>query len=207
LYTPLPVPNYPWQDVSMNFVLGLQKTLKKHNSVLVIVDRFSKMTHFLIYSQLSMLLGLLRYSLMVLSNYMVCLRPLCLIEMKFTSYFWKTLRHMSGAKLKFSTIFHTQIDGQTEVVNRSLENLLRILVSEHTGSWDLKLVTAEFAYNTAVNRTTRKSAHEIVYDFRPKQPIDLILISIILEHQILNHHLHDVHKLWIKLLKITPTTS
>ena len=114
---------------------------------------------------------------------------------------------MLSMKLKFFTAFRFQTDGQTEVINRSLENLLRKLVGEQTRSWDFKLTTAEFAYNTAVNRTTRKSAHEIVYDFRPKQPIDLILISIILEHQILNHHLHDVHKLWIKLLKITPTTS
>jgi len=75
---------------------------------------------------------------------------------------------MLDTKLKFSTAFPPQTNGQTEVVNKSLENLLRTLVSEHTGSWDLKLATVEFAYNTAVNRTTGKSPHEIVYDFRPR---------------------------------------
>jgi len=75
---------------------------------------------------------------------------------------------MLGTKLKFSTTFHPQTDGQTEVVNRSLGNLLRTLVGEHTGSWDLKLTTAEFAYNTAVNRTTCKSPHEIIYGCRPR---------------------------------------
>ena len=72
-------------------------------------------------------------------------------DVKFTSYFWKKkLWHMLGTKLKFSTAFYPQTDGQTEVVNKNLGNLLRILVGEHTGSWDLKLATAEF-----VNRTSR----------------------------------------------------
>ena len=84
---------------------------------------------------------------------------------------------MLGTKLKFSITFHPQTDGQTEAVNRSLGNLLRTLVGEHTGSWDLKLATTEFAYNTVVNRTIGKSPHEIVYGFRPKLPIDLIPMS------------------------------
>jgi len=49
---------------------------------------------------------------------------------KFASYFWKILWHMLGTKLKFST-FHPQINGQIEVVNKSLGHLLRTLVGEH----------------------------------------------------------------------------
>ena len=81
---------------------------------------------------------------------------------------------------------------------KSLKNLLRTLIGEHIETWDLKLATAEFAYNATVNRTIDKSPHEIVYDFRPRQPIDLILMSDHIRASVsissFASHVHDLHK-------------
>ena len=60
---------------------------------------------------------------------------------------------MLDMKLKISTTFYSQIDGQTGVVNKSLGNLLSTLVGKHIESWDLKLSIADFAYNSFINRT------------------------------------------------------
>ena len=122
--------------MSIDFLLGLPKNLrKKHDFVLVVVDCFSKMAHFLSCSRTT---DASRVAKIFLGS-VVKLHSLPKIivsdrDVKFTSYFWKTLRHMFDTKLKFSTAFHFQTVGQTEIVNKSLENLLRMLVGEHTGS-------------------------------------------------------------------------
>ena len=175
LYTPLPVPDYPWQDLSMDFVLGLPKTSRKHDSIYVVVDRFSKMAHFIPCSQT---LDASKMAKLFLDE-VVRLHglPKTIVsdrDVRFTSYFWKTLWHMLGTKLKFSTAYHPQTDGQTEVVNRSLGNLLRCLVGDSMGNWDLLLPRAEFSYNSSVNRSIGKSPFEVVHGYKPRKPIDLI---------------------------------
>jgi hypothetical protein len=78
-----------------------------------------------------------------------------------------------GTKLKFSSAFHPQTDGQTEVVNRSLGNLLRCLITDHHTTWDLLLTHAEFPYNCSINWCTGVSPFEIVASIKPKLPLDL----------------------------------
>jgi len=102
-------------------------------------------------------------------------------DVRFTSYFWKTLWHMVGTKLKFSTAYHPQTDGQTEVVNRSLGNILRCLVSDHNRNWDLILPTTQFAYNSSINRSIGMSPFEVVHGYKPRKPLDLFPCPFMLE--------------------------
>ena len=99
-------------------------------------------------------------------------------DVRFTSYFWKTLWHMVGTKLKFSTAYHPQTDGQTEVVNKSLGNLLRCLVSDHNKNWDLILSMVQFAYNRSINRSIDMSPFEVVNGYKPRKPLNLLPMSI-----------------------------
>jgi hypothetical protein len=73
-----------------------------------------------------------------------------------------------GTNLSFSSTYHPQKDGQTEVVNRSLRDLLRSLATKHHSQWDNILPQAEFSYNDSVNRRTRKSLFQIVYGMRSR---------------------------------------
>jgi hypothetical protein len=78
-----------------------------------------------------------------------------------------------GTDFSFISSYHPQIDGNTEVVNRSLGNLLRSLVTKHHNQWDLILQHAEFAYNDSPNRTTRKSPFKMLYGMQPRGVAEL----------------------------------
>jgi hypothetical protein len=73
----------------------------------------------------------------------------------------------------FSSAYHPQTDGQIEVVNRSLGDLLRSLVTEHHSSWDSIIPQAEFAYNDSMNRSIGKSPFQIVYGMQPREVSEL----------------------------------
>lgn len=82
-----------------------------------------------------------------------------------------------GTRLNFSSAYHPQTDGQTEVVNRSLGNLLRCLAGTKPKSWDSSLAQAEFAYNRSTNRTTGLSPFQIIYGRNPSGVLDLLPIQ------------------------------
>jgi hypothetical protein len=145
--------------------------------VFVVVDRFSKMTLFIpcnkTHDAYRIVTIFLREVVRLhgLSKTIVSDK-----DVKFVSYFWKTLWALLGTKFKFSSAYHPQTDGQTKVVNRSLEDLLRCLVGEHIASWDLCLCIAEFAFNSSVNRTTGLSPFHVVIGYNPRKPIELITL-------------------------------
>ncbi|KAI5317165.1 hypothetical protein L3X38_036872 [Prunus dulcis] len=79
----------------------------------------------------------------------------------------------------FGIIFHeVSNDGQTEVVNHSLGDLLCCLVGDKPGNWDFLLHVAKFAYNNSVNRSTGKSPFEVVHGYSPRSPVDLVALPV-----------------------------
>ena len=163
----------------MNFVLRFPRTTRGHDSILIVVDRFLKMVHFILcnktndVSHVSKLFFREVVKLYGLPSTIVSYR-----DVKFVSYFWKTLLKLFSTTLKFSFAFHPQTDGQTEVVNHSVGDMLRCLVGVKQGVWDLILSTAKFAYNNSVNRSTGKSPFQIVNGYSPHTPIDLVPLPL-----------------------------
>jgi hypothetical protein len=165
----------PWKDISMGFVLGLPRTKKGRDNIFVVVDRFSKMAHFipchksdnashvadLFFTEIVHFHGV--------PNTIVLDR-----DAKFLSHFWRTLWFNLGTKLLFSTTCHPQMDGQTEVVNRTLSTMLWAVLKMNLKLWEECLPHIEFAYNRSIHSTTKVSPFQVVYGFNPHAPIDLL---------------------------------
>jgi hypothetical protein len=89
-------------------------------------------------------------------------------DTKFVGYVSRNLWKNPGTSLSLSSSYHSQTDGQNGVVNRSLGNLLRSLVTGHNNQWDEILPQAYFAYNDSPNRRTGQITFQIVYGMHPR---------------------------------------
>jgi hypothetical protein len=167
---PLPIPDRNWESVSMDLIVDLPVTARGHDSVIVFVDRLSKMTHFAPCSK--------SISIVDLATIFVKLhgfqKSLVLDrDPKFTSQFLTDLCKLFGTKLRMSTAFHPQTDGQTERMNRILEDALRHYVSPTQTDWDLYLALLEVAVNNAVQDSTNETPFMLNYGQHPHTPLTL----------------------------------
>jgi len=155
LLQPLPIPSRPWEAISMDFVMGLPQTKNNFTAILVFVDRLTKMVHLVPTTdtvdaeQTALLFIRWVFALHGLPRHIVADR-----DSRFTSTLWRELMQALQTKVGLSTAFHPQTDGQTERVNRTMEQMLRMFVNSAQDDWDEFLPLVEFAYNNASHDST-----------------------------------------------------
>ncbi|GJP62475.1 hypothetical protein CLOP_g19531 [Closterium sp. NIES-67] len=192
--TPLPVPEQPWQVVSLDFITGLPTTTSGHDAILIVIDKFSKIGHFIpthttVRTEETAQL-FVRY---IISQHGI---PTTLIsdrDPKFTSKFWKELMFLLRTKLTMSSAYHPQTDGQTERLNQIVEQLLRAACKDEISKWDLHLLVLEFAYNNATHAATRQTPFFLCYGCHLLSPQKLTASTTV---QPAHDFITTMHQLW-----------
>ena len=142
----LEVPMWPWDDIAMDFVVGLPHSPRGRD----IVDRLSKVAHFIPIRSTSTASDLAPiYMREIVRLHGVPRTIVSDRDAKFVSKLWDSLQKALGTTLRMSTAFHPQTDGQSERTIQTLEDMLRSCVLSWKGSWEDHLPLVEFSYNNS----------------------------------------------------------
>ena len=168
LLRPLEIPKKPWTSISMDFIVDLPPS-KGFDSIFVVVDRLTKMAHFVPYNKT--VTGEETARLFIDNVYKYHGLPDDIIfdrGTQFTSKFWQSLFKILQVEIKLSSAYHPQTDGQTERVNQVLEQYLRCSINYHQDNWVDLLPLAEFVYNNTIQDSTKQTPFFANYGHHPR---------------------------------------
>ncbi|KAL0546199.1 hypothetical protein IC582_016105 [Cucumis melo] len=158
LLQPLSIPEWKWENVSMDFITGLPRTLRGFTVIWVVVDRLTKSAHF---NPGKSTYTASKWAQLYMSE----------IRCPFHFQILEGFADGYGTRLDFSTAFHPQTSGQTERLNQVLEDMLRACALEFPGSWDSHLHLMEFAYNNSYQATIGMAPFEALYGKCCRSPV------------------------------------
>ncbi|GKD71660.1 putative reverse transcriptase domain-containing protein, partial [Tanacetum coccineum] len=139
------IPVWKWERITMDFVSRLPRMPSGYDTIWVIVDRLTKLAHFLPKKK---------------ANSMEKLTQLYLKEIK-----------ALGTNLDMSTAYHPQTDGQSERTIQTLEDMLRACVIDFGSSWDRHLLLVEFSYNNSYHASIKAAPYEALYGRKCRSPV------------------------------------
>ncbi|KAJ9521797.1 hypothetical protein QJQ45_024663, partial [Haematococcus lacustris] len=170
LLQPLPIPERPWDSVSMDLIVKLPASgPNKYDSILVFVDRLTKMVH-LVKTWESMTAT--QYAKLFLENvFRLHGMPRSVVSDRgpqFHNKFWAEVTKLLQVQVNLSSAYHPETDGQTERVNRVIEEMLRHFIRPDQRDWAEYLPLVEFAINNAWQESVRSTPFYLNYGYHPR---------------------------------------
>ncbi|GJW45927.1 putative reverse transcriptase domain-containing protein [Tanacetum coccineum] len=134
------IPQWKWDNITMNFVTKLPRTQSGNDTIWVIVDRLTKSAHFLSMRETDPMDKLARlYLKEVVTRHRIPVSIICDHDPRFTSNFWRSFQNVMGTQLDMSTAYHPQTDGQSERTIQTLEDMLHAYVIDFGNGWERHL--------------------------------------------------------------------
>lgn len=168
---PFQPPTRPWQEITMDFVVGLPPSKfrgRVYDSILVVVDRFTKTARYIPVNATITASELAETFInTIFKDYGTPAGITSDRGPQFTSQFWSHFMFCLKIRRRLSTAFRPQTDGQTERQNQTLEHYLRCYCNYAQDDWAAKLALAEFSYNNSTHETTGKPPFYLLYGYVP----------------------------------------
>ncbi|KAL8105647.1 hypothetical protein AgCh_029446 [Apium graveolens] len=169
---PLEIPEWKWEHITMDFIVGLPMTRANHDAIWVIVDRLTKSAHFLPINERFSLDKLVHmYLKEIVVRHGVPVYIVYDRDPRFNSRFWKSFQECLGMRLNMSTAYHPQTDDQSERTIQTIEDMLRVCAIDFKGSWDEHLPLVEFAYNNSYHASIGMPPYEALYGRKCRSPM------------------------------------
>jgi hypothetical protein len=176
---PLPIPQQPWEQVSLDLITQLPRSRSGNDAIVVFVDKLTKLVHYAPTASSATAPQLAELFLReVVRLHGVPKSILSDRDPRFTAHFWQSFWLRLGTTLTMSTAYHPQTDGQTERANRTLETLLRSVVNFEQDDWDDHLPLAELAINNAQQSSTGSTPFFLQHGREAQMPVDHALSSL-----------------------------
>jgi transposase InsO family protein len=151
----------------MEFIVRLLRTQSRYDSIWEIVDRLTKVGHFIHIKTTYTGLHLAElYMSRIVCLHGVTKKIVSDRGTQFSSEFWERFHETLDTQLCFSFSYHPQTDGQTKRVNQILEDTLRACALQYERSWDKSLPHAEFSYNNSYQESLKMTLFEKLYGRR-----------------------------------------
>ncbi|GJV84173.1 putative reverse transcriptase domain-containing protein [Tanacetum coccineum] len=166
------IPQWKWDNITMDFVTKLPKSSQGYDTIWVIVDRLTKSAIFIPMRETDTLEKLARmYLKEVVTRHGIPVSIICDRDPRFASNFWRSLQKALGTSLDMSTAYHPQTDGQSERTIQTLEDMLRACVIDFGNGWVKHLPLVEFSYNNSYHASIKAAPFEALYGRKCRSPV------------------------------------
>ncbi|GJQ92928.1 putative reverse transcriptase domain-containing protein [Tanacetum coccineum] len=166
------IPEWKWENITMDFINKLPRTSSGHDSIWVIVDRLTKSAHFLAICEDYKIERLARlYINEIVARHGVPVSIISDRDSYFTSRFWQSLQKALATRLDLSTAYPPETDGQSKRTIQTLEDMLRACAIDFGGNWDTHLPLVEFLYNNSYHSSVKCAPFEALYGRKCRTPI------------------------------------
>ncbi|GKD99925.1 putative reverse transcriptase domain-containing protein [Tanacetum coccineum] len=166
------IPEWKWDNITMDFVMKLPKSSQGYDTIWVIVDRLTKSAIFVPMRETDPLDKLARmYLKEVVTRHGIPVSIICDRDPRFASNFWKSLQNALGTSLDMSTAYHPQTDGQSERTIQTLEDMLRACAIDFGKGWVNHLPLVEFSYNNSYHASIKAAPFEALYGRKCRSPV------------------------------------